>query len=59
MNKLHVPLGDAYEIQTWDELHDKWIVWSFATSWGEAEKLSDHARDHCHIAKGKVRIVKV
>ncbi len=59
MSRLHIPLGDAYEIQTWDELHDKWRVWSYAGTWEEAQAGSDHARMHCRIARGKVRIVKL
>lgn len=54
-----IPLGDAYEIQTWDEIHDRWLPWSFAATFIEAQEASDHARDKCSVAKGKVRIVKL
>lgn len=59
MSRIHIPIGDAYEVQTWDELHDKWTVWSYGSTFAEAQAGSDHARDCCRISKGKVRIVKL
>lgn len=59
MSRIHIPIGDAYEVQTWDELHDRWLPWSFAADWPEAQAGCDHAIYHCGIDKGKARIVKL
>ena len=58
-SKLHIPLGDNFEIQVWADDRDKWEYWSSASDWTEARKLSDHAREAAQLPGIKVRIKRL
>lgn len=58
-NKIHIPLGDHFEIQVWADDRDRWEYWSSASDWSEAKRLSDHAREAGSLPGIKVRIKRL
>jgi hypothetical protein len=58
-SKIHIPLGDHFEIQVWEDTRDRWEAWSYADDWPEAKRLSDHARQAACLPGIKVRIKRL
>ena len=58
-HRIHIPQGDHFEIQVWEDTRDRWEVWSFASDWTEAQRMSDHAREAGHLPGIKVRIKRL
>lgn len=58
-SKIHIPLGDHFEIQVWADDRDRWECYGYSDKWSEAQDISDHARKSGQLPGIKVRIKKL
>lgn len=58
-NKIHIPLGDRFEIQIWADDRDRWECYGFSDRWDEAQSIGDHARKTGQLPGIKVRIKRL